>query len=190
MKISKHQAELIAKSGNVALLNKLASIGSVSTQLTNEEIGLLRRTSEEEQQKSRICPSSGLVFVHNLDKEEKTPEFEVAPPVQDVMYHLYNMSYDKPIEQTMDELTKYARGLGIDKNRFRFAVENIDSDYLVKYESQYNEATRELLNEDDLIAMITDPEIATYYQEQERQEEEEEEEEEGLEAYGLCGFSF
>ena len=89
----------------------------------------------------------------------------------------------------MDELTKYARGIGISKNRFRFAVENIDKDYLVKYESQYNESARELLNEDDLIAMITDPEYATYYQEQERQEEEEEEEEE-LEDYGLCGFSF
>lgn len=190
MKISNHQANLIAKSGNVELLNKLVSVGSVSTQLTREEAGLLRRTSEEEQQKSRICPSAGLVFVHNLDKEEKTPEMEVLPPTQDIMYHLYNMSYDKPIEQTMDELTKYAKGMGINKNRFRFAVENIDNDYLVKYESQYNESARALLNEDDLIAMITDPEIATYYQEQERQEEEEEEEEDSLESYGLCGFSF
>lgn len=185
MKISTQQANLIAKSGNVELLNKLVSVGSVSTQLTKEEAGLLRRTTEE-QQKSRVCPSSGLVFVHNLDKEEKTPEIEAVQPVRDVMYHLYNMSYDKPIEQTMDELTKYARGMGISKNRFRFAVENIDKDYLVKYESQYNESARELLNEDDLVAMITDPEYATYYQEQERQEEEEEE----LEDYGLCGFSF
>lgn len=188
MKISAQQANLIAKSGNVELLNKLSSVGSVSTLLTKEEAGLLRRTSEE-QQKSHVCPSSGLVFVHNLDKEEKAPEMEMLSPAQDIMYHLYNMSYDKPIEQTMDELTKYARGIGISKNRFRFAVENIDKDYLVKYESQYNESARELLNEDDLIAMITDPEYATYYQEQERQEEEEEEEE-GLEAYGLCGFSF
>ena len=63
MKISTQQANLIAKSGNVELLNKLVSVGSVSTQLTKEEAGLLRRTTEE-QQKSRVCPSSGLVFVH------------------------------------------------------------------------------------------------------------------------------
>ena len=188
MKISSQQANLIAKSGNVELLNKMMANGNVVNLLTKEEAGLLRRTSDEEQKKN-ICPSAGLVFVHSLGQEQEAPQIAFTAPSTGDMYHIYNMEYDKPIEVLMDELTKYAKGMNINKNRLRFAVENIDKDYLVKYESQYNEALRQLLTEDDLVSMMTEADASYYYEEQER-EEEEEEEEEGLEAYGLSGFSF
>ena len=191
MRISNQQMNLIAKSGNTELLNKVMMVnGSMNNLLTREETSLLQRTREPEKQ-GNICPSAGLVFVHTLDKEPEQNIDLMKPSVTkaEMMYHIYNMGYEKPLEETMDELTRYAKGIGIEKNRLRFAVENIDKDYLVKYESQYNEATREFLSQDDLVSIITDPEMAVYYQEQEK-EEEEEEEEESLEAYGLSGFSF
>ena len=176
MRISNPSMNQIVKSGNVELISKVAmNNGSFNNFLTREEAKLLQKEREAEKPK-KFLPSSELVFVHTLDRDQDQ-NVEIMDPVvsqAEMMYHIYNMGYNRPLDETMDDLTKYAKGIGISRNKLRFAVENIDKDYLVKYESQYSEAIRKFLSEDDLSSIATDPELAVYYQEQEKEEEEEE----------------
>lgn len=189
MRISNSSMNQIVKSGNIDLISKVAmNNGSFNNFLTREEAKLLQKEREAERTK-KFLPSSELVFVHTLDRDQdqNVEMMDSVVSQAEMMYHIYNMGYNRPLDETMDDLTKYAKGIGISRNKLRFAVENIDKDYLVKYESQYSEAIRGFLSEDDLSSIATDPELAVYYQEQEKEEEEEEE---TLESYGLYGFSF
>lgn len=179
MRISNQQIIQIAKNQNTDLLYQVLAVNNASAQhlLTKEQTTLSHNMNRK--QKSHICPSENLIFVKTFEKAREELE-RTFNPAREAESHVRNMCYDKPIEQIMDELTRYSKGIGIEKNKFRFVVENIDKDHIVQYESQYNEQIRALLNEDDLIALLTDPEAAIRHQEEEKQEEEEEEE------YELC----
>lgn len=97
------------------------------------------------------------------------------------IYH--GLNYEGSIDVIMDALTKFCAKHNISKNTLRYAVEHIDDDYTLKYQSQYNSSVREFLSEDDLNAMITAEDRSVYYQEQERLEEEREKEEKEKESH-------
>lgn len=88
-------------------------------------------------------------------------------------HFMYNsLSYDSMSrDELMDAVTKFARKNNIPMNALRYAIQNIDDDYTVKYEAQYNQSVRDLVSEDDLGAMFSDDESETYYEEKTRREE-------------------
>lgn len=99
--------------------------------------------------------------------------------MSEVMYFIYNgISYDKPKEEVMDALSKYAEKHNIPVNSLRFAVENIDDDYTVKYQMQYSEDVRQFVNEGDLSAMLDSEDRSLYYREELLREEREKEQKE------------
>lgn len=175
MKISKEQMNMIAKSGNYQLIEKVLAAESsrdLELALSKEESLLLNRTDVIKTE----MPS--LIKVKTYESVQDEPPMDLMPDIRDLQYHLYNMCYDKPIEETMDELTKYAKSKGISPKALRYVVDNIDKDYTLKYESQYNSSARELLSEEDLSVVLTEPEAAIYYQAEEREREEREKEQE------------
>lgn len=121
-----------------------------------------------------------------LTKEEEIEQTKAAIELNakhfdsvDAQYFIYNgITYERPKEEVMDALSKFAKEHGLSKTALRYAVENIDNDYTVKYQAQYSEAVREFVNEDDKTAMMTAEDRSAYYQEQDRIEEQREEEEE------------
>lgn len=181
MRISKEQTQLILKSGNNKLIEKVLaadSAGDLQNILSRDESALLLRTKSENK-------VNGLVRVKSFEervaeREEHKDDLinDQHPDVRELRFHMYNMCFDKPLEELMDDLTKYAGSKGISAKALRYVIDNLDKDYAVKYESQYNVESRELLGEDDLTAILTDPEAAIQYQEREREREEKEEEEE------------
>lgn len=137
-----------------------------------DELALIRLTEPERE----------LELEETAELEQENDIFDmnkVMPDPVDPQYFLYNgIAYERPKEEVMDALSKFAKEHGLSKTALRYAVENIDNDYTVKYQAQYSEAVREFINEDDKTAMMTAEDRSAYYQEQEIEEEREEEEEE------------
>lgn len=95
----------------------------------------------------------------------------------EILYHLYQLQYEGSRETVMDALEKYVKEHNISMPKLRYAVENIDNDYSLKYQSQYSEAIRDFLSGSDLEAVLTEDEKDAYYEEEYQREQEEEEEE-------------
>lgn len=121
-----------------------------------------------------------------LTKEEKLEQTKTAIEMNakhidyvDPNFFIYNgINYEGSIDVVMDALTKFAKEHGLSKSALRMVVENIDDDYTLKYQAQYSESVRELINEDDKNAIMASEDRSAYYQEQEIEEEREEEQEE------------
>lgn len=191
MRISKEQTQLILKSGNSKLIEKVLaadSVGDLQNILSRDETALLQRTKTDNKVNGLVRVKTFEERVQERDSRQEELINDKSPDVRELRYHLYNMCYDKPLEELMDDLSKYADSKGISAKALRYVVENLDKNYTVKYEAQYNAESRELLAEDDLASVLTDPEAAIEFQEREREREEKEEEEEAREEDFFGGF--
>lgn len=133
---------------------------------------LLKKLIEPEQRIMETDSEIKAPHEFNIDMTYVSPE--------EIRYFLYNsISYERARDDVMDILTRYSTKHGIPKTALRYAVENIDDEYTLKYQSQYSAAIREFLSENDLNAILTAEDRSDYYQEYaqepERQKEADEE---------------
>lgn len=136
---------------------------------------LLKPDSEREKEKEEAdLDNQTINLTYNLPVSGKEHVTEA-----EIMYHIYNsLPYEGTKDSVMDSLSKYMDRHGIDKKNLRFAAKNIDDEYSIKYQSQYDSTIRDFLSGSDLEAVLTEDEKDAYYEEKYRAEEEQEEEEE------------
>lgn len=140
-----------------------------------DTVSLSRILNLEKEEYETALIMAGKEKLHALQK--KVDAENCSPSMR---YFVYNsIPYDMPKEQVMDMAMRFADENHLpasEREKIRFIVANLDEDYL-KYEAQYNESARDLLNEDDLTAVLSQDSEMAYHQEEDRREEEEKEEE-------------